>query len=201
MNKIQVEILGLSSSPSAGGAYALLLREIYGKRRLPIIIGAFEAQAIALELEGINPPRPLTHDLLKSIIENVGATMTEIVIDELRDNTFFAKITLDVSTIQNSIDARPSDAIALAVRTGVPIYVEEEVMKLASFIPTGEEDTELFNPAEENPGEATKHPKASKEETTAATLHEQLRESIENEDYERAARLRDEINKMKGTNN
>ncbi|MEN8191651.1 MAG: bifunctional nuclease family protein [Bacteroidota bacterium] len=200
MDKVQVEILGLSSSPSAGGAYALLLREVYGKRRLPIIIGAFEAQAIALELEGISPPRPLTHDLLKSLIVNVGATVTEIIIDELRDNTFFAKIILDVSTLQNSVDARPSDAIALAVRTGVPIYVEENVMKLASFIPTGDETEELFNP-EESDLEEMKQPKASKEETTAASLQEQLRESIENEDYERAAKLRDEINKLKGMNN
>lgn len=199
MNKVQVEILGLSSSPSAGGAYALLLREVYGKRRLPIIIGAFEAQAIALELEGISPPRPLTHDLLKSIIDNVGATVQEIVIDELRDNTFFAKIILDVSTIQNSVDARPSDAIALAVRTSVPILVDEEVMRLASFIPTGDED-EMFNPAED---EITKkkNPKATKDDTTVASLHDQLRESIENEDYERAAKLRDEINKLKGMNN
>lgn len=200
MDKVQVEILGLSSSPSAGGAYALLLREVYGKRRLPIIIGAFEAQAIALELEGISPPRPLTHDLLKSIITNVGATVTEIVIDELRDNTFFAKIKLDVSTIENSVDARPSDAIALAVRTGVPIYVEEEVMKIASFIPTGDEENETFKLAEDESKELKK-PKATKDETTIASLQDQLREAIENEDYERAAKLRDEINKMKGMNN
>lgn len=89
MNKVQVEILGLSASPSAGGAYALLLKEVYGVRRLPIIIGSFEAQSIALEMEGIKPPRPLTHDLLKSIIDNLGATVSEIIIDELRDNTFF----------------------------------------------------------------------------------------------------------------
>jgi len=200
MNKVQVEILGLSSSPSAGGAYALLLREVYGKRRLPIIIGAFEAQAIALELEGISPPRPLTHDLLKSIITNVGATVTEIVIDELRDNTFFAKIILDVSTIENSVDARPSDAIALAVRTGVPIYVEEEVMKIASFIPTGDEENETFKLADDESPQLKK-PKATKEETTVASLQDQLREAIENEDYERAAKLRDEINKLKGMNN
>ena len=200
MNKVQVEILGLSSSPSAGGAYALLLREIYGKRRLPIIIGAFEAQAIALELEGISPPRPLTHDLLKSIIENASATVQEIIIDELRDNTFFAKIVIDISTIQNSVDARPSDAIALAVRTEVPIYVDEEVMRLASFIPSGDDENDMFNPAEEDTGK-TRNPKASKDDTEAASLHDQLRESIENEDYERAAKLRDEINKIKGTNN
>ncbi len=201
MDKVQVEILGLSSSPSAGGAYALLLREIYGKRRLPIIIGAFEAQAIALELEGISPPRPLTHDLLKSIIDNVGATVMEVVIDELRDNTFFAKIIIDVSTLQNSVDARPSDAIALAVRTGVPIYVNEAVMKTASFIPTGEEEDETFKLAEDDEAPELKHPKATKEETTVASLQDQLRESIDNEDYERAAKLRDEINKLKGMHN
>lgn len=200
MDKVQVEILGLSSSPSAGGAYALLLREVYGKRRLPIIIGAFEAQAIALELEGISPPRPLTHDLLKSIVDNVGATVTEVIIDELRDNTFFAKIILDVSTLKNSVDARPSDAIALAVRTVVPIYVGEEVMKAASFIPTGDEANETFDLAEDENVEI-KQPKASQEETTIASLQDQLRESIDSEDYERSAKLRDEINKLKGLNN
>ena len=86
MNKIQVEILGLSSTPSAGGAYAILLKEVYGTRRLPIIIGAFEAQAIALEMEGIKPPRPLTHDLLKSTIDNLGASVQEVIIDELKEN-------------------------------------------------------------------------------------------------------------------
>jgi len=167
---------------------------------LPIIIGAFEAQAIALELEGISPPRPLTHDLLKSVITNVGATVLEVVIDELRDNTFFAKIILDVSTIENSVDARPSDAIALAVRTGVPIYVEEEVMRVASFIPTGDEENETFKLAEDE-DTSLPHPKATKEETTVASLQDQLREAIDNEDYERAAKLRDEINKLKGMNN
>ena len=87
MNKVQVEILGLSSSPSTGGAYALLLKEAYGIRRLPIIIGSFEAQSIALEIEGIKPPRPLTHDLMKSLVDNLGASVNEIIIDELKENT------------------------------------------------------------------------------------------------------------------
>ena len=117
MEKIQVDILGLSSSPSAGGAYALLLKESYGVRRLPIIIGSFEAQSIALEIEGIKPPRPLTHDLMKNLVDDLGGTILEIYIDELRDNTFFAKIILEISTLTNSVDARPSDAIALAVRS------------------------------------------------------------------------------------
>ncbi|MBD3408888.1 MAG: hypothetical protein GF419_01655, partial [Ignavibacteriales bacterium] len=87
MNKIECEILGLSSSPQTGGAYALLLKEVYGDRRLPIIIGQFEAQAIALELEGIRPPRPLTHDLMKNIVERLGATIVETLITDLKDNT------------------------------------------------------------------------------------------------------------------
>ena len=133
MQKIQCEILGLSSSPSTGGAYAILLKEINGVRRLPIIIGAFEAQAIALEIEGIKPPRPLTHDLLKHVIDNLGATVLEVIIDELRENTFYAKILLEVSTLSNEIDSRPSDAIALAVRAQAPIYVAEKVQKGQTF--------------------------------------------------------------------
>ena len=196
MDKVQVEILGLSSSPSAGGAYALLLRETYGKRRLPIIIGQFEAQAIALELEGISPPRPLTHDLLKTLVDNLGATVTEILIDELRDNTFYSKINVDVSSLENIIDARPSDAIALAVRTSAPIFVSETVMDLASFIPSDNDKQDAFsNSMDEEGGKATE------DETKSASLQDQLREAIQDEDYERAAKLRDEIDRMSGSNN
>ncbi|MEJ5262483.1 MAG: bifunctional nuclease family protein, partial [Ignavibacterium sp.] len=128
MDKVQCEIVGLSSSPATGGAYAILLKEIDGNRRLPIIIGQFEAQAIALEMEGIKPPRPLTHDLLKNLIDNLGGTVVEVIVNELRENTFYAKIVLDVSGLTNEVDARPSDAIALAVRADAPIYVSEAVM-------------------------------------------------------------------------
>ncbi|MGE5400116.1 MAG: bifunctional nuclease domain-containing protein [Ignavibacteriales bacterium] len=201
MNKVQVEILGLSSTPSAGGAYAILLKEVYGVRRLPIIIGAFEAQAIALEIEGIKPPRPLTHDLLKNIIDNLGASVQEILIDELRDNTFFAKIILEVSSLTNDIDSRPSDAIALAVRTQAPIFVNEEVMKAAAFIPSGEEESaenlDESLPDEEIPEKPV--PSGSKE-SKLASLQNQLREALDNEDYERAARIRDEIKKMTDQN-
>lgn len=210
MNKVQVEILGLSSTPSAGGAYAILLKEVYGSRRLPIIIGAFEAQAIALEIEGIKPPRPLTHDLLKNIIDNLGAQVQEILIDELRDNTFYAKIILEVSSLTNDIDSRPSDAIALAVRTQSPIFVNEEVMSQAAFVPSEEdateEDQEDAPPyehqepeTEDRPHAAPQPPQSSKESKLAA-LQNQLRESLEKEDYERAARIRDEIKKISGQN-
>jgi len=111
-DKIQVDILGLSPTPApGGGGYALILKEIGGERRLPIIIGSFEAQHIALELEGIKPPRPLTHDLLRNIIEQLGFSIAHVYINELRDGTFFAKIKMDVGSMEE-IDSRPSDAIA-----------------------------------------------------------------------------------------
>lgn len=205
MIKVQVEILGLSSTPSAGGAYAILLKEVYGNRRLPIIIGAFEAQAIALEIEGIKPPRPLTHDLLKNIIDNLGASVQEVVIDELKDNTFFAKIILEVSSLTNDIDSRPSDAIAIAVRTQSPIFVNEEVMKAAAFVPSAEEEnqesieeeTELDEDIEDKPQPSG--PPSSKE-SKIASLQDQLREALEKEDYERAAKIRDEIKNISGQN-
>lgn len=197
MNKVQVEILGLSASPSAGGAYALLLKEIYGVRRLPIIIGQFEAQSIALEMEGIKPPRPLTHDLLKNIIDNLGGTIAEIIISELRENTFYAKIKLEISSMTNEIDSRPSDAIALAVRTGSPLFVAEEVMKIAAFIPSSEDTDEELDQKDVDSNPANKNIV----ETKLAQLQNQLRESIEKEDYERAAKLRDEITKLGGSSN
>lgn len=200
MDKVQVEILGLSASPSAGGAYALLLKEVYGVRRLPIIIGQFEAQSIALEMEGIKPPRPLTHDLLKNIIENLGGSVSEIIIDELKENTFFAKIKLEIATMVNDIDSRPSDAIALAVRTGAPLFVAEEVMKIAAFVPSSEENEDL--PPDLPDKEIEDKPKYKlSQETRMAQLQDRLREAIEKEDYERAAKLRDEINRLTGLSN
>jgi len=201
LQKVQVEILGLSASPSAGGAYALLLKEVFGVRRLPIIIGQFEAQSIALEIEGIKPPRPLTHDLLKNLIDNLGATIVEIIIDELKENTFYAKIKLEISSMTNEIDSRPSDAIALAVRSGAPLYVSEEVMKIASFVPSSEDsDEEIEDDIHKSEGES-KGTRKNIPETKLAQLQNLLREAIEKEDYERAAKLRDEINKLTGNSN
>ncbi|NMB82868.1 MAG: bifunctional nuclease family protein [Ignavibacteria bacterium] len=200
MNKVQVEILGLSASPTAGGAYALLLKEIYGVRRLPIIIGSFEAQSIALEMEGIKPPRPLTHDLLKNMIDILGGTVTEIIIDELRENTFYAKIKVEIAHLSNDIDSRPSDAIALAVRTSAPLYVAEDVMKVASFVPSSEDADDIQDLRGEKETES-KPTKKNIPETKLAQLQDQLREAIEKEDYERAAKLRDEINKLSGNQN
>ncbi len=198
MHKIQCDILGLSSSPSTGGAYAILLKEVNGNRRLPIIIGAFEAQAIALELEGIKPPRPLTHDLFKQVIDNLGASIVEVIIDELRENTFYAKILLEISGLTNEIDGRPSDAIALAVRAQAPIFVAETVMDSAAFIPSEEGEDEIYTKDKEEELKEEKTPKTK--EAKLAALQNKLREAIEAEEYERAAKLRDDIKKLTSNN-
>jgi len=193
VERIQVDILGLSTSPSAGGAYALILKEVNGARRLPIIIGAFEAQSIALEMEGIKPPRPLTHDLIKSIIDSLGVALTDVFINELKDGTFYARLNLD----SQEIDSRPSDAIALAVRYGVPIFVADRVMDEAAFIPENDEpEKPSAPPAEPASPETAAKPKLSKLEQ----LEHQLKEAIAKEDYERAAKLRDEIRKLQARN-
>jgi len=195
LNKIQCEILGLSSSPATGGAYAILLKEMDSSRRLPIIIGAFEAQAIALEIEGINPPRPLTHDLLKQVIDTLGGSVREVIIDELRENTFFAKIILEVSALTYEIDSRPSDAIALAVRTKATIFVAENVMEAAAFLPTSEQGIET-----ENELQGEEKFDTNSKEAQIASLQTKLREAIETEEYERAAKLRDDIQKLTNQN-
>lgn len=208
MEKIEVEVLGLSANAGRNGAFALLLKEIYGVRRLPILIGSFEAQAIALPLDGTKPPRPLPHDLIKNICDNLGATVVEVYIHELKDSTFIAKILLEYSSLTAEIDSRPSDAVALAVRTGAPIFVSDKVMDAASFNPGNEnsivedqtndndEDEDLFL----NDFDESEEPKKTNisEESKLASLQDQLREAIEHEDYERAAKLRDEIERHKG---
>ena len=194
MDKVQCEILGLSSSSSTGGAFALVLKEINGNRRLPIIIGSFEAQAIALEIDGYKPQRPLTHDLLKNVIDSLGGSIIEVIIDELKENTFYSKIILEVSAITNEIDSRPSDAIALAVRTQAPIYVSESVMKIASFIPASESEILNFESEEEE----TKS--SDSKEAKIAELQNKLKEAIEAEEYELAAKLRDDIQKLTNNN-
>lgn len=191
MEKIQVDILGLSTSPASNGAYALILKEVNGERRLPIIIGAFEAQSIALEMEGIKPPRPLTHDLMKNIIDQMGVSLVEVLINDLRDGTFFAQLALDSPTVNHEVDSRPSDAIALAVRYGVPIFVAETVMHEASFLPDQEAEGEEKKASEKSPPK--KHiPKMTRLEQ----LRDELKDAIEKEDYERAAKLRDEIRRL-----
>lgn len=194
MERIQVDILGLSTSPSSGGAYALILKEVNGQRRLPIIIGAFEAQSIALEMEGIKPPRPLTHDLLKNVMDSLGVSLNDVFINELKDGTFYAKLSLD----SQEVDSRPSDAIALAVRYGVPIYVADKVMDEAGFVPEGDEAEKPAATASAEPERGPEKPKIRL--SRLEQLQQQLLEAVAKEEYEKAARLRDEIQKLDARN-
>jgi uncharacterized protein len=208
VSKVQVEILGISTSPSSNGAYALILQESNGQRRLPIVIGAFEAQAIALEMEGIRPPRPMTHDLIKNTLATLGSSLLEVVINDLNDGTFYAQLILDSTAAE--IDSRPSDAIALAVRFQAPIYVADNVMDEAAFIPEGtdaeggdtddddDDDGDDFLRTAQAESEAPKpEPKQpSKPKTRLEALRQDLDKAIAQEDYEKAAILRDEIAQM-----
>jgi bifunctional DNase/RNase len=193
---VLVDILGLSTNPASGGAYALILREVEGNRRLPIIIGQAEAQSIALEMEGIKPPRPLTHDLMKNIIAAFGAELTDVLIDDLRDGTFYAKLNID----NQMIDSRPSDAIALAVRYGAQIFVATNVMDEAAFVPEEEEEEEKKEEGKgkqvPSPPKQQKLPPESTKATRLEDMHQQLKVAIEKEDYEKAASLRDEIRRL-----
>ena len=195
MERVLVDILGLSTNPASGGAYALILREVEGSRRLPIIIGQAEAQSIALEMEGIKPPRPLTHDLMKNIIAAFGSELTDVTIDDLRDGTFYAKLNID----NQLIDSRPSDAIALAVRYGAQIFVASGVMDEASFVPEDEEEEgqqkEEGAAKPQKPATPSKDPPPNKL-TRLEQLNQQLKQAIEKEDYEKAAALRDDIRRL-----
>lgn len=196
MQKLQVDILGLSTSPHTNGAYALILYEVEGKRKLPIIIGGFEAQAIALKLENIKPPRPFTHDLFKQVADAFDLHVNEVFIDELHNETFYAKVICEMAGVVHEIDARPSDAIAIAVRFSAPIYVSEEIMNEAGIVEERQKEEEEHAAAEEA-AEQQESAQPASEESLAAELDRKLEEAINNEDYEEAARIRDELSRIR----
>ncbi len=191
-----MDILGLSTSPSSGGAYALILNEVEGNRRLPIIIGTFEAQAIALELEHIKPPRPMTHDLLKNVIQSFESKLDQVYINDLSEGTFYAQIIYDRNGDQFEQDARPSDAIALAIRFDSPIFVAESVLEeagIASESDEGEVDSNIYQEPSDEAAEEAQGDMSKIDE-----LKQDLEKAIEKEEYEKAAKLRDQIKKLKG---
>lgn len=190
MQIIKMEILGLSTSPSSGGAYALILSEAEGNKRLPIIIGTFEAQAIALELESIKPPRPMTHDLLKNLVLSFNSDVQKVVINDLSEGTFYAQIHYNRDDNKVQLDARPSDAIALAIRFGAPIYVEQKVLDEAGI--------ETDESSGGKKGSIAKPKEAERELTQLEKLENELQTAIETENYEKAAKIRDQIKKLKG---
>lgn len=199
MEKIQLEILGLSSSQSQSGSFALVLGETDGNRRLPIIIGMFEAQAIAIEIEKIIPNRPMTHDLFKSFGHSFNFAVKEIVISDLKEGVFFAKIVCDNDSKTVEIDARPSDAIAIGLRFNAPIYTHEKIMADAGIILT--EESEEENPdltpdmPIEEPKPADKKIDKPIKNFSYDKLKQMLNDALEQEDYEKAAQIRDELNK------
>ncbi|WP_461790621.1 bifunctional nuclease family protein [Pedobacter sp.] len=203
MKKVKLDIVGLSYSQTQSGAYALVLGEVNGRRRLPIIIGAFEAQAIAIEIEKMSPTRPLTHDLFKSFAQAYEVEITEVLIYNLVDGVFFAKLMCSKDGEQIEIDARTSDAIAIAVRFNAVIYTYEFILASAGIVIEGNDFLFLENlegitgssgaSTQETSPEPT--PVSGYQSLTIEELHNKLEKALADEAYEKAARIRDEINR------
>jgi bifunctional DNase/RNase len=193
---VELEILGLSSNHSQSGSFTLVMGEVEGNRRLPIVIGMFEAQAIAIEIEKIVPNRPMTHDLFKSFSDSFKFEIAKIVISDMKEGVFYAKIHCKNTATLVEIDSRPSDAIAIAVRFAAPIFCAEKVMSEAAIEFT-EEDRKLESNKEVQSPPQKPSPKkeGSLKDFSLDKLNQLLEKAITNEDYERAARIRDEINK------
>jgi bifunctional DNase/RNase len=193
MDKIKLEIAGLSYSQTQSGAYALVLAETGGKRQLPIIIGGFEAQAIAIELEKMTPTRPLTHDLFKNFAVSFSIEVKEVVIYNLIEGIFFAKLICEREGQVTEIDARTSDAIAIGVRFNCPIYTFENILSSAGILLDEETGNEFDSDSIEE--EESDLSIESFNQVSIEELEAQLDEAIQNEDYELASKIRDEINK------
>jgi len=190
MQKIELKIVGLSYSHSQSSAYALILGEVKGNRRLPIIVGGLEAQAIAIEVEKLKPARPLTHDLFKSFAETFDIKIREVIINKFHEGIFYSVLVCNKNGDIIEIDSRTSDAVAIALRFDSPIYTYESIMALGGII---------IDPEEES-SESGKEQIEDENEFTILNLKELdvlLLKAIENEDYERASIIRDEIAKRK----
>ncbi len=190
MSKVKLKVLGLSCSQTQSGAYALILSEENGNRRIPIVIGGFEAQAIAIGLERLHPPRPLTHDLFVNFAKSFDITITEVNIYHLEEGIFYSELVCMNNGSYIKIDARTSDAVALAIRCNCPIYTTEQIIEKAGIV---------FNVTEEQTEPAQKEPQPAEtgadkyEKLDIKELKKLLDKSISNEDYEEASHIRDEI--------
>jgi len=205
MSLVRLNIKGISYSQTQNGAYALILSEVGGDRKLPIVIGAFEAQSIAIALEKeIRPPRPLTHDLFKNFSDRFDITVKQVIIHKLVDGVFYSSLICERDKIEEIIDARTSDAIALALRFEAPIFTYKNILEKAGIYLQGEEQQK--NDKEENQEEIISEEllpddiEISKEDNnykklSLSELERLLSQAVQNEDYEKAARLRDEISK------
>ncbi len=209
MSLVRLKIKGISYSQTQNGAYALILNEVEGDRKLPIVIGAFEAQSIAIALEKeIKPPRPLTHDLFKNFADRFDIVIKQVIIHKLVDGVFYSSIICERDKIEEIIDARTSDAIALALRFGAPIFTYKTILdKAGIYLKFSSKDKEKEEgddsivvdeilqegeAVEIDPGAASAYKEMSLDE-----LRQELEKAVASEDYEKAAKLRDEISKRK----
>lgn len=191
MKKIDLEILDIALSGSSSGAYALVLGEVNGNRKLPIVIGGAEAQSIAIELENMRPSRPLTHDLMKNTLSAFGMEVTEVLIHKMTEGIFYAQMTVTDGIREEHIDSRSSDAVAIAVRFGCPIRCSEQVMEAAGVDLDGTEGG--LPELEDAPMESS-----AAEEESMEDLQRRLNEAIATENYELASELKKRIDKRKG---
>jgi hypothetical protein len=203
MSLVKLSIKGISYSQTQNGAYALILNEVDGERKLPIVIGAFEAQSIAIALEKeIKPPRPLTHDLFKNFAERFDIVVKQVIIHKLVDGVFYSSIICERDKIEEIIDARTSDAIALALRFNAPIFTDKNILdKAGIYLKTNPSETDKENqPVDDvisNPESFTAEAESGRAyiKYSLQELNDLLIQAVEQEDYEKAAKIRDEISK------
>jgi len=193
MKRVKLKVMGISYSQTQSGAYALLLIEENGERRIPIIIGGFEAQAIVIKLENLEPPRPLTHDLFKRFADQFNIAVIEVMIYKLEDGVFFSKLVCNNGDKEYSIDSRTSDAVAIALRFGCPIYISEDILEKAQ-LSNSPSDADLASPDEP---QSKKKEKSKYGSFTDEELYKMIDEAVKKEDYEKAAAIRDEIDRRK----
>lgn len=194
MKKVKLKVLGISYSQTQSGAYALVLSEEEGERRIPIIIGGFEAQSIVIKLENLAPPRPLTHDLFKSFADNFHISISEVFIYKLEEGVFYSKLMCDDGMKSFQIDSRTSDAVALALRFDCPIYTTDDILDKAGITVAGNEPLvpEIEEEEDDIVPDPDKYSSFSEED-----LFRMIDEAVKTEDYERAAAIRDELEKRK----
>ena len=204
MSLVKLTIKGISYSQTQNGAYALILNEVDGDRKFPIVIGAFEAQSIAIALEKeIKPPRPLTHDLFKNFADRFDIVIKQIIIHKLVDGVFYSSMICERDKIEEIIDARTSDAIALALRFNAPIFTYKNILEKAGIFlktnPENENKSSILGDVLSSPEnfgmEESNDSKSSYTQQSLSELHEMLENAVNDEDYEKAAKIRDEISK------
>ncbi|MBW6501609.1 MAG: bifunctional nuclease family protein [Bacteroidales bacterium] len=194
MNRVKLKVLGISYSQTQSGAYALILIEENGERRIPIIIGGFEAQAIVIRLENLEPPRPLTHDLFKSFADEFNISIIEVYIYKLEEGVFYSRLVCTNGDREYSIDSRTSDAVALALRFGCPIYTTEEILEKAGITITA---TESGAGSSDDADKMPDPDSSGFDSYSDEELYKMIDEAVSTEDYEKAAAIRDEIDKRK----